>query len=154
MIQKSLKFDLPTPWKGKRFEIDQVGSVNFVVGPNGSGKSRFATSLLSALGNEARLLGTDRLAGMECKPLTIYGDHLASGLPKDQFPQFKSLGQQGSGIDTLVLLEERLDLRVQVEATLSHLFNRRILLEWNSGRLTPIVWTETNVMASRNFSSC
>ena len=39
------------------------------------------------------------------------------------------------GIDTIILLEERLDLRIQVEATLSHLFDRKIYLEWDSGNL-------------------
>ena len=34
-----------------------------------------------------------------------------------------------------MLLEERMDLRIQVEATLSHLFNREIILEWDSGNL-------------------
>ena len=34
-----------------------------------------------------------------------------------------------------MLLEERLDLRIQVEATLSHLFNRKIVLDGDSGNL-------------------
>jgi hypothetical protein len=66
---------------------------------------------------------------------SIFGDHFSAGLSKDHFGQLKSAGQQGMGIDTIVLLEERMDLRIQVEATLSHLFDRRIRLEWDSGRL-------------------
>jgi hypothetical protein len=65
----------------------------------------------------------------------IYGDHFPSGLAKNIFPQFKQAGIKGSGIDTIVLLEERMDLRIQVEATLRHLFNRKISLEWDSGNL-------------------
>ena len=65
----------------------------------------------------------------------LYGDHFANGLAKGHFSHFKNAGQQGSGIDTVVLLEERMDLRIQVEATLSHLFNRKIMLEWDSGNL-------------------
>ena len=38
-------------------------------------------------------------------------------------------------MDAFVLLEERLDLRIQVESTLRHLFDREIILEWDSGRL-------------------
>ena len=34
-----------------------------------------------------------------------------------------------------MLLEERMDLRIQVESTLSHLFSREIILEWDSGSL-------------------
>src|SRR5258707_531237 len=133
MIQKSLSFDLPLPWLQKRFETAQIGAINFLVGPNGSGKSKFAGTLLSHLPN-ARMLGTDRLSGMEqINALRdFFGDHFSAGLSKNHFKHFKQAGLQGSGIDTIVLLEERMDLRIQVEATLSHLFNRKIFLEWDS----------------------
>lgn len=37
-----------------------------------------------------------------------------------------------------MLLAERMDLRIQVEATISHLFDREVILdEWDSGRLIP-----------------
>lgn len=136
MINKNLSFDLPVPWKNKGFSTQQIGAINFLVGPNGTGKSKFAESLKSHLGN-ARMLGTDRLSGMEQTGALrgIYGDHFANGLAKNHFSHFKNAGQQGSGIDTVVLLEERMDLRIQVEATLSHLFNRKIILEWDSGNL-------------------
>jgi len=136
MINQNLSFDLQIPWKQKRFETSQVGAINFLVGPNGSGKSKFAQALRSHLGN-ARMLGTDRLNGMEQTSAirSIFGDHFQSGFAKNHFDHFKNAGQQGSGIDTIVLLEERMDLRIQVEATLSHLFNRKIFLEWDSGNL-------------------
>lgn len=136
MINKALSFDLPIPWKQKKFETSQIGTINFLVGPNGSGKSKFAEALRSHLGN-ARMLGTDRLSGMEQTNAlrSLFGDHFASGLAKNHFSHYKNAGQQGSGIDTIVLLEERMDLRIQVEATLSHLFNRKIILEWDSGNL-------------------
>ena len=136
MIDKILSFDLPIPWKQKKFETSQIGTINFLVGPNGSGKSKFAQALRSHLGN-ARMLGTDRLIGMEQTSVLMsnFGDHFADGFAKNHFSIFKTAGQQGSGIDTIVLLEERMDLRIQVEATLSHLFNRKIILEWDSGKL-------------------
>jgi hypothetical protein len=43
----------------------------------------------------------------------------------------------GSGVDTFILLEERPDIRIMVEATLSNLFNRLISIEWDSGNLVP-----------------
>lgn len=135
MINHKLSLNLPTPWSDKKFETDQIGAINFLVGPNGSGKSRFIGTLQSQF-PKARLLGTDRLNGMEQKNLlTFFGDNFSSGLAKRHFEQFKEAGRQGSGIDTIVLLEERMDLRIQVEATLSHLFNRKIILEWDSGNL-------------------
>jgi hypothetical protein len=135
MIHHQLSFDLPTPWTNKKYEADQIGAVNFLVGPNGSGKSRFIGALLPHL-PKARLLGTDRLTGMEQKNyLAFLGDHFSNGLQKNWFVQFRNAGLQGSGIDTVVLLEERVDLRIQLEATLSDLFNRKIILEWDSGNL-------------------
>lgn len=136
MFQKSLSFDLPQPWAGECFTATKIGHINFLVGPNGSGKSKFAQALKEQLGN-ARLLGTDRLMGMEQNPAlrNIFGDQMSLGLAKNYFNHFKDAGRQGLGIDTVVLLEERLDLRIQVEATLSHLFNRKIFLEWDSGNL-------------------
>ncbi len=135
MINKELSFDLPVPWLQKKFEPPQIGAINFLVGPNGSGKSKFAATLRSHLSN-ARMLGTDRLSGMEqTNALRMFGDPFANGLAKNHFNHFKQAGLEGSGIDTIVLLEERMDLRIQVEATLSHLFNRKITLDWDSGNL-------------------
>jgi len=136
MIAKSISFDLPVPWTEGKFETETIGRINFLVGPNGSGKSMFAEALKSYLGN-ARILGTDRLSGMEhTSPYkNAFGDHFANGLVKNQFPYFKEAGKQGFGLDTIILLEERMDLRIQVEATLSDLFSRRISLEWDSGNL-------------------
>lgn len=135
MIEHSLSIHLPPPWADQTFQTDHIGEINFLVGPNGSGKSQFARALTGQLG--ARLLSTDRLSGMEqVRPFNSFlGDHFAQGLAKDEFQYLKAAGTQGSGIDTFVLLEERMDLRIQVEATLSHLFDREILLEWDSGRL-------------------
>jgi AAA15 family ATPase/GTPase len=138
MICHRLSLNLPAPWTNKKYETDQIGLINFLVGPNGSGKSRFIGALLPHL-SKARLLGTDRLAGMEQKNYfgSIWGDYFGSGLQKQLFDRFKNAGREGSGIDTIVLLEERIDLRIQLEATLSDLFNRKIILEWDSGNLLP-----------------
>lgn len=138
MIGKQISFDLPLPWRQKKFETSKIGAINFLVGPNGSGKSRFAEALQSHLGkDQARMLGTDRLSGMEQTRAMedVWGDNLANGFAKNNFGYYKNAGQKGSGIDTIILLEERMDLRIQVEATLAHLFNRKIILEWDSGNL-------------------
>jgi hypothetical protein len=136
MINRKLSFDLPVPWSLKKFHTSQIGVINFLVGPNGSGKSKFAAALQSQVQN-ARLLGTDRLSGMEQTNVlrSLVGDHFAQGLAKSHFTQLRNAGLQGSGMDTFVLLEERMDLRIQVEATLGHLFNRKIILDWDSGNL-------------------
>ena len=136
MINKKLSFNLPLPWKNRTFNTEQVGAINFLVGPNGSGKSKFAEALKAQLGS-ARLLSTDRLSGMEQNKALerVFGDRFGNGFAKNYFHRLKEAGKQGLGIDTVVLLEERMDLRIQVEATLSHLFNRKIILDWDSGNL-------------------
>jgi len=138
MLDIPISFDLPLPWNGKKFETQAIGVINFLVGPNGTGKSKFAATLKSYLGPaRTRMLGTDRLSGMEQTNAvrSVFGDHLPHGFIKNNFPRYKDAGREGSGIDTIVLLAERMDLRIQVEATLSHLFNRKIILEWDSGNL-------------------
>ena len=46
MINKRISIELPPPWENKRFETDQIGSINFLVEPNGSGKSKFARGIV------------------------------------------------------------------------------------------------------------
>ena len=140
MIDMDLEITLPSPWHGQSFELAPVGPVNFLVGPNGSGKSQFARALAPRLPG-SRFLGTDRLSGMEqVRPLAdMYGEYFPGGLPKNQFDNFRQSEMAGLGIGTLILLEERIDLRIQVEAVLSHLFHRDINLEWDSGNLVAMV---------------
>ena len=142
MIEMVFSFVLPEPWSEERFEADVVGPVNYLVGPNGSGKSRFATALLGELKRReggARLLGTDRLREM-ANPGRLgrfWGDNLSGGYPKSAFGALREAGAEGSGIDTILLLEDRMDLRIRIEGTLSHLFGRDVVLEWDSGNLVP-----------------
>ena len=140
MIDQSITLQLPRPWSGESFHVNKMGPINFLVGPNGSGKSQFAQTLyecLQELDGGARLLSTDRLNAMTgfTDVSQFVGDPFSQGIAKNQFADLKRAGNRGSGIDTIVLLEERLDLRIRIEATLSHLFDREILLEWDSGRL-------------------
>ena len=123
MIDHSLSFPLPLPWVGQTFQTDRIGEINFLVGPNGSGKSRFAEQLTSRL-NNARLLGADRLSGMEqVRPLQRFvGDPFSDGIAKNRFRYLRGSNPTGSGFEAIVLLQERIDLRIQIEATLSHLF--------------------------------
>ena len=142
MIEERISIDLPTPWPGGTFEAELVGPINYLVGPNGSGKSRFAAELLGqfrARSLRARLLGTDRLREM-ANPGRLgqyFGDSFAAGYMKSSFAELRSAGEEGSGVDTVLLLEDRLDLRIQIEATLSHLCGRDVVLEWDSGNLVP-----------------
>ena len=123
MLDEGISINLPPPWAGEPFEAEEVGPINHLVGPNGSGKSRFATELLRHLerrSSKARLLSTDRLREMS-NPGTLgdfFGDFFRAGIPQNQFDQLLNAGREGSGIDALPLLVDRLDLRIRIEATL------------------------------------
>lgn len=137
MIEQPITFTLPKPWAEQQFTLERLGELSFLVGPNGSGKSRFANTLKFVIPN-ARLLGTDRLEGMSQSAMSsILGDRFSGGYQKSQFSHFRHAGTVGSGIDAFIILEERPDIRVIVEATLSSLFDRDITLEWDSGNLVP-----------------
>jgi len=56
-----LAFDLPWPWGGERFELQDIRSLNYIIGPLGSGKTRLARRIAETLPGAA-LLGLDRLA--------------------------------------------------------------------------------------------
>lgn len=138
MIEHQIEFDLPSPWQGVKFSTNYIGEINFLVGPNGSGKSRFSEVLKDNLPN-SRLLGTDRLRGMnKNESLGFLGENFGRGYEKARFEQIINAGTKyGSGLDTFVILEERPDIRIIIEATLSTLFGREISLEWDSGYLVP-----------------
>lgn len=42
-------FDLPWPWNGERFELREIGPINYIVGPLFSGKTRLAMRLAEIL---------------------------------------------------------------------------------------------------------
>lgn len=57
----NVAFDLPWPWGGERFELNEVRPLNYIIGPLGSGKTRLAKCLAETL-PDAVFLGLDRLA--------------------------------------------------------------------------------------------
>ena len=57
----SIAFDLPWPWGGERFELQDIRSLNYIIGPLGSGKTRLAKRIAETLPGAA-FLGLDRLA--------------------------------------------------------------------------------------------
>jgi hypothetical protein len=56
----AVAFDLPWPWGGEIFELQNIRPLNFITGPLGSGKTRFAEQLATALPNAA-FLGLNRI---------------------------------------------------------------------------------------------
>ena len=75
----NVAFDLPWPWGGERFELQDIRSLNYIVGPLGSGKTHLAKRIAETLPGAA-FLGLDRLA---------HGDTAARPL-RDRDPALKS----------------------------------------------------------------
>src|SRR6266540_4118610 len=125
----NLELKLPKPWKDKSFKTDKVGYINFLVGPNGTGKSKFSEALKPLL-PKCRVLGSDRLAGLFFKQgnysqYIVGGSNISEGFNKSDFDHYKTGAEAvGVGGDAFVILEEKLDIRIKVEATLSQILNR------------------------------
>lgn len=137
-----IKIKIPDLWKDFEFVKNDWGSINYLVGPNGSGKTRFAEALLPQLkttGLSARYLSAERLAGQE-RHSESWGHilPLRKGLDVGQFPQYYAWGErQGLSADALIVLKQRLNVRIKVEAFLSSLFGRRIRFAEEGGYLRP-----------------
>lgn len=148
MYSKEINIKLKKPWKDKEFKTSQLGYLNFLVGPNGSGKSRFCEQLKGVL-PKCRYLSSDRLAGLFYKSggnshLIFSQPGTSEGFNKSHFEHYKSGAiATGIGADAFVLLEEKFDLRIKVEATLTQIFSREIRLEWDSGKLVPKAYNIT-----------
>ena len=56
----SVAFDLPWPWGGERFELQDIRSLNYIVGPLGSGKTRLARRIAEVM-PEAAFISLERL---------------------------------------------------------------------------------------------
>jgi hypothetical protein len=142
MYQINIDIELPVPWKNKRFKTDKFGYINYLVGPNATGKSRFTEALKPRL-PKCRILNSDRLAGLFFKTggnssSVVFDSRFYDGYNKSEFDAIKSGAESvGIGGDAFVILEEKLDIRIRVEATLSQILGREIRLEWDSGRLIP-----------------
>lgn len=54
-------FDLPWPWGGERFELRDIGLLNYIVGPLGSGKTQLARRIAETIPHAA-FVGLDRAA--------------------------------------------------------------------------------------------
>jgi len=138
----NINISIPDLWGEQRFQKNEWGSINYLVGPNATGKTRFAEQLKQQCENQklkVRYLSSERLAGFEKQRYDYFGySNLEGGLNIGQFLQLKSYGiQYGLSADAFIILKEKLDLKIKIEATLSQLFGRRIRLAEEGGFLKP-----------------
>ena len=126
-------------WGDNQFAKDEWGSINFLVGPNGTGKTQFIEALKSrcdAQGFKTRYAGTERLFGLEKTPASNFGGGGLNTYDIGSYESYKNTGENfGLSGDALIVIRERPDLRIKIEATLSQLFQRHLRFVETGGRL-------------------
>jgi DNA-binding transcriptional MerR regulator len=129
-------FELPWPWGGERFALDDIRGLNYIVGPLGSGKTRLALRLAENL-PAALFLGLDRLengaatARLDADPeLRTRVDHAMSWLVEEGATPSQALiallaamEAEGAGALVVDMVEQGLDAATQ-EALIGRLRHR------------------------------
>lgn len=132
---------IPDLWGAQPFSKTEWGPINFLVGPNGTGKTRFAAQLQTALGNaqlKPRYLSAERLAGLEKHPVMGHGGPLHQGFNVGSYAEYKTYGSQGGlAADAFVILKQKINVRIRIEAFLSSIFGRSIRFAEEGGFLKP-----------------
>ena len=136
-----ISIELPQLWKGT-FSKNEWNPINFIVGPNGTGKTLFSDALRGKLrerGFNPRVLSAERLAGFEKENYNYFtSSQLHDGLNISHFNRYKRYGNEfGLSSSAFIILKERLDIRIKIEAILSDLFRKSIRLVEEGGYLRP-----------------
>ncbi|WP_339756082.1 ATP-dependent nuclease [Algoriphagus aquimarinus] len=149
MINIPISIQLPNLWNTQIFTKNEWSQINLIVGPNGTGKSLFADELkkqLQTQGYRVRLLNAERLSGFEkadyrnFTSLVPIAGSFDKGFDLSKFSSLKSTGEQfGLSSDAFILLKERLDIRIKIEALLSDIFGKTIRLIEEGGFLKPVM---------------
>jgi len=143
MIEIDITIQIPFLWGATNtFTKKQWGDINLIVGPNGTGKSIIAERLKDKLndkGFKARILNAERLAGLERHSYSYFSSsNFESGLNISLFNQYKSHGDNyGLSTSAFVILKERLDIKIKIEALLSDIFKKTIRLKEEGGFVKP-----------------
>jgi len=136
-----INIQLPQIWQGT-FTKNEWNSISFIVGANGTGKTLLSNALRDKLrekGYIARILSAERLAGFEKESYAYFASsQIRDGLNISNFGEYKNYGNQyGLSSSAFIILKERLDIRIKIEAILSDLFNKSIRLVEEGGFLRP-----------------
>jgi len=144
MINIPINVQLPQLWGNQVFKKGSWSSINLIVGSNGTGKSLLADQFKNQLVNQGlkvRLLNAERLAGFEKMDYNYFqNSQLHQGINISNFEQIKQAGNNyGLSTSAFVILKERLDIRIKIEALLSDIFKKSIRLIEEGGFLKPMI---------------
>jgi len=146
MINIPITINLPELWSTETFTKNEWGEINLIVGPNGTGKSLFADQLKKQLDSKrykTRLLNAERLSGLEKQAYSNFTTNglalpLAKGFDLSKINDLKTQGENyGLSASAFIILKERLDVIIKIEALLSDIFNKTIRLVEEGGFLKP-----------------
>lgn len=142
MINKDIHISIPMLWGEEHFVKNQWGSINYIVGPNGTGKTLFAEQIRNVFSYEQirpRYLNAERLMGLEKQGIGRYGGaSLQGGFDMSNFGSYKSDAEAtGLSSSAIIILKQRLDIRIRIEALLSDIFGKTIRLVEEGGFLKP-----------------
>jgi hypothetical protein len=142
MITKDVDITIPLLWGNEHFIKKDWGYINYLVGANGTGKSLLAEQIKNHFSNNgysARYLNAERLLGLEKKDVSYYGGaSLNRGFDISNFAGYKSYAEQGGlSSSAIIILKERIDIRIKIEALLSDIFGKTIRLVEEGGYLKP-----------------
>lgn len=143
MIDKKVTISIPMLWGEGSFVKDRWGYINYIVGANGTGKSLLAEQIknhFNGAGFFPRYLNAERLTGLGKDVGHYGGGNLAGGFNISQFDSLKQHAESGGlSSSAIIILKERLDVRIKIEALLSDIFGKTIRLAEEGGFLKPVM---------------
>lgn len=142
MITKNVDISIPILWGDQHFVKNEWGYINYLVGANGTGKSLLAEQIKANFnggGFLPRYLNAERLIGLEKQEEGRYGGgKLQRGFDITYFEDYKSRAEiNGLSSSAIIILKQRLDIRIKIEALLSDIFGKTIRLVEEGGFLKP-----------------
>lgn len=141
-MEREIVIRIPELWGDQEFRKNTWGPINYLIGPNGTGKTLFAERLKGECerhGLRVRYLNAERIVGFERHEYSgIIASYVSRGLNLDQFSTYKQLGRAyGAGADALLVLREKLDVRLKIETILEDYLGRRLRLSEEGGFFRP-----------------
>jgi len=137
-----ITIEIPEIWGLKKFKKTKWAPINFLVGPNGTGKSLFAQHLnnqLKSYDYKVKFLNSERLSGFEMQNYSRFSNSsFIQGLNLRDSINIKRGGELfGLSTAAYLIIKEKLDVKIKIEALLSDIFDKDIHLVEEGGFLVP-----------------